>query len=370
MTFTSDDKHFMARALELAERGRYSSKPNPSVGCVIVLAGQIVGEGWHEKAGEPHAEVNALRQAGVSANNATAYVTLEPCSHYGRTPPCADALIKASITRVVVAMQDPNPLVAGKGLAKLRDAGMTVETGLLKAQAEELNKDYCHKMKHGKPHIISKVAMSLDGKTAMASGESKWITGPLARQDVHLLRAQSDALLTGVGTILADDPQLTARDGLDESQVSQPRIIVVDSKLQTPLDAAILSGEVNTTILTCSTDSNRAKALRKAGCRVDVLPADKKGHVDLREVQKWLSAQAINSVLIEAGAVLNGACINTGMIDELIVYIAPSVLGSGARAAFAMPDLTHLADRIQLNLMSMDTIGGDIKLSYKTKLGR
>lgn len=370
MAFTADDNRFMSRALELAEKGRYSTKPNPCVGCVLVQGEQIVAEGWHQKAGEPHAEVVALKQAGSLAQGATAYVTLEPCSHHGRTPPCAEALIKAGVVKVVVAMKDPNPLVSGRGIAVLREAGIDVSVGLLQEQAVQLNRAYCLKMKSSKPHIISKVAMSLDGKTAMASGESQWITDVPARQDVHRLRAEVDAVLTGVGTILADDPQLSARDGVADLMVTQPRIIVIDSKLKTPLEAAILANETNVTILTCSADDYKAKALRKAGCRVEVLPSNKRGRVDLRAVDKWLTVQSINSVLIEAGAVLNGACLKAGMIDELVIYIAPSVLGSAARGAFAINDLTELSERIQLSFVGMEAIGADIKLSYKTKLDR
>ncbi|MFT6218220.1 MAG: diaminohydroxyphosphoribosylaminopyrimidine deaminase [Cycloclasticus pugetii] len=367
MTFTSDDQRYMNRALELAAQGQYSAKPNPCVGCVIVYKGEIVGEGWHKKAGEPHAEVHALQQAGASANGATAYVTLEPCSHQGRTPPCADALIKAGVLRVVIAMQDPNPLVAGKGIAKLRDAGIDVCVGLLEEQARALNKAFCHKMTTAKPYVVSKVAMSLDGKTAMASGESQWITGSAARQDVHRLRAESDIVLTGVGTILADDPQLTARDGLAGFLVQQPRIVVLDSQLKTPLSARIFHSNADSTVLTCSNNEEAKLALEQMGCHVEVIAADSKGQVDLGAVYEWLISQAVNSVMVEAGALLNGACLQAGIVDELIIYMAPSALGADARGAFSMPTVSKLSERVQLNYIGMDVLSDDIKLTYKVK---
>ncbi|ORU93867.1 MAG: riboflavin biosynthesis protein RibD [Cycloclasticus sp. symbiont of Bathymodiolus heckerae] len=367
MTFTSDDQRYMARAIELARNGQYSANPNPCVGCVIVQNNQIIGEGWHAKAGEPHAEIHALKQAGTEAKSAAVYVTLEPCSHHGKTPPCADALIEAGVSRVVVAMEDPNPLVAGEGIAKLRDAGLDVLVGLMEEEAVALNVTFCHKMMTGKPYIISKVAMSLDGKTAMASGESQWITGASAREDVHRLRAQSDIVLTGVGTILADNPKLTARDGLAGLQVRQPRRVILDSQLKTPCDAAIFGDDANTTILTCSKEEQRILALKKKGCNVEVLAADANGHVDLQAVYTWLCNQQINSVMVEAGALLNGACLQAGIIDELVVYMSPSVLGSDARGAFSMPTITQLSDKIKLSYEQMETLGDDIKLTYMVK---
>lgn len=367
MTFTSNDKKFMSQALELAVLGRYSTKPNPCVGCVIVQENQIVGEGWHQKAGEPHAEVHALKQAGDLAKHATAYVTLEPCNHQGKTPPCADALMAAGVSNVVIAMQDPNPLVAGQGIEKLRAAGINVSIGLMESEAAILNKAFIHKMTTGKPYIMSKVAMSLDGKTAMASGESQWITGAAAREDVHRLRAQSDVVLTGVGTVLADNPKLTARDGLGDLSVRQPGIVVLDSRLKTPLDAAIIANGINTTILTCSDNEQAKSALIKAGCQVKVVAADANGQVDLQAVQAWLNEQAINSVMIEAGSLLNGACLQAGLVDELVVYMAPSALGADARGAFSMPTVTQLSDRVQLKYSKMDTLGDDIKLTYVVK---
>lgn len=367
MTLTSDDQHYMSRALELAAYGKYSAKPNPCVGCIIVSEGDIIGEGWHKKAGEPHAEVHALKQASAEANGSTVYVTLEPCSHHGRTPPCADTLIDAGVSRVVIAMQDPNPLVAGEGVARLREAGINVSVGPLEEQARTLNKAFCHKMTTGKPYVISKVAMSLDGKTAMASGESQWITGSAAREDVHRLRAESDIVLTGVGTILADDPQLTARDGLAGFSVQQPHIVVLDSQLKTPLKSQIFSENANTTILTCSDNEQAIRSLRAIGCNVEVIAADSKGQVDLYAVHEWLVLQNINSVMVEAGALLNGACLQAGIVDELVIYMAPSALGSDARGAFSMPQVSKLSERVQLNYVDMDELGDDIKLTYNVK---
>lgn len=364
MAFTSDEQAFMARAIELAGQGRYSAKPNPCVGCVIVQDKQIIGEGWHQRAGEPHAEVHALNQASDAANGATAYVTLEPCSHQGKTPPCADALIDANIARVVIAMQDPNPLVSGQGIEKLRAAGIDVSIGLMEEEAESLNIAFLHKMKTAQPFIMSKVAMSLDGKTAMASGESQWITGAEAREDVHRLRAESGIVMTGVGTVLTDNPQLTARDGLGSYAVKQPQIVVLDSKLKTPLDAALFNSDVEVTLLTCSADLHAIQALRETGCNVEVISADANGQVDLPAVHRWLCEQPVNRVMIEAGALLNGACLQAGIVDELIVYMAPSALGADARGAFSMPTISQLSDRIQLNYASMDQLGNDIKLTY------
>ncbi|ORU91781.1 MAG: riboflavin biosynthesis protein RibD [Cycloclasticus sp. symbiont of Poecilosclerida sp. N] len=367
MAFTPDDRRFMAQAVALAKKGQYSVKPNPCVGCVIVQRNQIIAEGWHEKAGEPHAEVRALKQAGKAAKKSTVYVTLEPCSHYGKTPPCADALIEADVSRVIIVMQDPNPLVAGQGVEKLRAAGIDVSVGLLEEESANLNKAFAYKMLTGKPYVMSKIAMSLDGKTAMESGESQWITGTAAREDVHRLRAQSDIVLTGVGTVLADNPKLTARDGLGDLRVQQPQRVVLDSNLKIPNDAAVLSSDAHTTILTCSKNQQAISALEAKGCNVVTIVADENNQVDLQAVYGWLCTLPINSVMIEAGALLNGACLQAGMVDELIVYMAPSVLGSDAGGAFSMPTVTRLDDKIQLNYEQMDTLGNDIKLIYSVK---
>lgn len=258
--YSAADYEYMAHALQLAMRGLYTTHPNPRVGCVLVKDGQMVGEGWHEFAGGPHAEVNALKMAGNKAKGATVYLSLEPCSHQGRTPPCSQALIDAGVSRVIAAMQDPNPQVAGQGLAQLREAGIEVETGLLEAQAEALNPGFISRMRHGRPYVRHKLAMSLDGRTAMASGESKWITSDAARQDVQRMRAQSDAILTGVGTVLADDPAMTVRL---EGHKRQPMRVVVDTHLSMPTEAKILSQPGKTVVMTCSDSESRKDALRK-----------------------------------------------------------------------------------------------------------
>ncbi|MBV1951474.1 MAG: bifunctional diaminohydroxyphosphoribosylaminopyrimidine deaminase/5-amino-6-(5-phosphoribosylamino)uracil reductase RibD [Cycloclasticus sp.] len=367
--FSANDNLFMARALELAEKGQYSAKPNPCVGCVIVQNEQIIAEGWHQYAGEGHAEVHALKAAGPQAKGATAYVTLEPCSHHGKTPPCANALMDAGVKRVVVAMQDPNPLVSGQGVQRLREAGIEVDVGLLATQAQALNQAFCHKMMHGVPWVMAKVAMSLDAKTAMATGESQWITGAASREDVHRLRAQSDLILTGIATVLADNPKLTARDGLEGKPVQQVRVAVLDTALRMPLDAALLSGGLDVTVLTSHNDSQKIKALKQVGCDVVVLPKGNDNRVDLSAVKKWLASQSINSVMVEAGAVLNGAMLSAGLLDELIVYMAPSILGQSARGAFEIDGLARLADKIQLNLLSAESMGEDFKLKYQIKRG-
>lgn len=354
----------MQRALTLAKKGQYSAKPNPCVGCVIVKNNQVIGEGWHQTAGEHHAEVHALNRAGDAALNAQVYVTLEPCSHHGKTPPCADALINANVARVVVAMLDPNPLVSGQGVKRLREAGIDVQVGLLTEEAEQLNTAFVHKMKTGRPLVTSKVAMSLDGRTAMQSGESQWITGCEAREDVHRMRAANDVVLTGIGTVLADNPQLTARDGLGDELVKQPQRVVLDSTLRMPKEAALSLQAANVTILTCSTDEKAHDEILQQGYSVVSLNADKNGQVDLKAVQHWLNSQPINSVMIEAGAQLNGAFLKEGLVDALVVYMAPSVLGSDARGAFMMPNVTKLADGVRLTYEEMQPIGDDIKLTY------
>ena len=354
----------MARALFLARRGIYTTKPNPRVGCVIVKNNEIIAEGWHMRAGQGHAEVEALKHT-QNAQGATAYVTLEPCFHYGRTPPCAEALIKAGVARVVVAMKDPNPLVAGKGLALLEQADIRVSSGVLEDEARLLNKGFITRMLNAKPYVISKMAMSLDGRTAMASGESKWITSVEARQDVQKLRAASGAVLTGVDTILADDPGMNVRlEGVD---VQQPVRVILDSSLRTPVTAKLLTLEGRTVILTCSEDQNEIEALEQAGAEVYFVAADVKGHLDLQEVLAFLAEQQINDVLIEAGSVLNGAMMEQGLIDECIIYMAPSILGSSGRGLFAMPNVSAMADKKQLQLVDMRKIGTDLRLRYKVQ---
>ncbi|MBI5919119.1 MAG: bifunctional diaminohydroxyphosphoribosylaminopyrimidine deaminase/5-amino-6-(5-phosphoribosylamino)uracil reductase RibD [Nitrosomonadales bacterium] len=370
------DSQWMARALQLAARGLNTTTPNPRVGCVLVKHGELIAEGWHERAGEPHAEVHALRAAGAAAHGATAYVTLEPCSHHGRTPPCADALIAAGIAGVVVAMQDPNPLVSGNGIAKLRAAGIAVESGLMEAAARELNIGFVSRMTRGTPWLRSKIAASLDGRTALANGVSQWITGPAARQDVQHLRARSCAVLTGIGTLLADDPQLNVRisdtppltrggwEGL-----RQPLRVVLDSQLQTPLAARILapsSASGGTLIYTASSDTSRIAALEQVGAQVVPLPgAD--GCVDLPAMLRDLARRGINEVLVEAGAKLNGALLQAGLVDELVLYLAPQLLGDQARGLAALGKLVSLDQRIELDWQDVRLVGRDLRITARIR---
>ena len=333
----------MARAIQLAKRGRFTTDPNPRVGCVLVRDDVVIGEGWHVKAGLGHAEVEALKNV-QDAQGATAYVTLEPCSHYGRTPPCCDALIKAGVSRVVAAMQDPNPQVSGRGLEKLKAAGVQVTCGVLAEDARALNRGFIKRMTENRPFLRSKLAMSLDGRTAMASGESKWITSAEARADVHKLRAESSAILTGINTVLADDPALNARVDWD---VVQPVRVVLDSRLNMPVTARMASVPGRSLILTCSRDEYKRQALQDAGFEVYML-ADKNARLDLHEVMSFLAGQQINELLVEAGSILNGALLAEGLVDEWVVYMAPCILGDQGRGLFTVPGLQSMADKKSL----------------------
>lgn len=361
-TFTAQDSVWMAQALRLAERGLYTTSPNPRVGCVLVRDGDIVGEGWHERAGEPHAEVLALRAAGEAARGATAYVTLEPCGHHGRTPPCADALIAAGIARVTVAVQDPNPRVAGQGIAKLRAAGIEVECGLMEAAARELNIGFFARMTRGTAWLRSKIAMSLDGRTALANGVSQWITGEAARQDVQHWRARSCAVLTGIGTVLADDPQLNVR-GIETAR--QPLRAVVDSLLHMPPNARLLQ-QNGVMVYTATQDAQKIAALEKSGARVVVLP-DANGQVDAAAVLRDLAAQGCNEVLVEAGSKLNGALLKAGLVDELVLYLAPQLLGDMARGMARLGELVSLDQRIELEWNDVRQVGKDLRIVARVK---
>jgi diaminohydroxyphosphoribosylaminopyrimidine deaminase / 5-amino-6-(5-phosphoribosylamino)uracil reductase len=358
--FSIDDHAYMAHALRLAERGLYSTTPNPRVGCIIVRNGQVIGEGWHQKAGEPHAEINALMQAGMAAQGATAYVTLEPCSHHGRTPPCADALIGVGVAKVIAAMQDPNPHVSGTGLARLRAAGIEVQCGLMEAQARTLNEGFIKRMLLGHPLVRIKTASSLDGKTALSSGESKWITGEAARADVQRLRARSCAILTGIGTVLADNPHMNVR-GIETAR--QPIKVIVDSTLQTPPGANILQGAK--TIIACAApDAGKAAALEAAGAEILCLPgAD--GKVDLPALLSRLAQKGINEILTEAGPRLNGALLSAGLADEWVQYIAPCLLGARARPLFELAEPAGIAARLGWQLADQRMIGGDQRLVWQ-----
>lgn len=368
---SAQDSLWMAKALRLAERGLYTTSPNPRVGCVLVRDDKCVGEGWHHYAGEPHAEVHALREAGEAAHGATAYITLEPCSHQGKTPPCADALISAGVTRVVAAMQDPNPQVAGQGLAKLRAAGIDVECGLMDVAAHELNIGFCSRMTRGLPWLRSKIAMSLDGRTALNNGMSKWITGTAARQNVQHWRKRSCAILTGIGTVLADDPQLNVRESqpaIHEQNVTlpetkalrQPLRVILDSQLQLPPTARILCGD-NVVIYTATSDARKISALEKPGIRIVTLPnAD--GRVDLIAMLRDLAANGCNEVLVEAGSTLNGALLQAGLVDELVLYLAPQLLGNMARGMAQLGELTMLNQHIKLEWRDMRHVGNDLRI--------
>jgi len=356
--FTAADYSYMAQAMQLARKGLYTTDPNPRVGCVIVNSGQVVGTGYHLQAGGPHAEIHALQAAGDKAKGATVYVTLEPCCHQGKTPPCTDALIDAGVARVIAAMQDPNPQVAGDGLLQLTQHDIETEVGLLEQQAHELNPGFIHRMKLGRPYVRCKLAMSLDGRTAMASGESKWITGEAARMDVQHLRAQSSAIVTGAGTVLADDPSMTVRlNGVTR----QPLRVIIDSNLSTPVDAKILKQPGDTLILTCSDDEDALQLLKQAGAQVVVMEKTN-ARVDLSEVLTYLATQQINEVLLETGATLSGAMLQAGLIDELIFYVAPVVMGDNARGLFKLPGLEQMAERIELTIKEVHQVGNDLRI--------
>lgn len=356
------DSRWMAEALRLAELGLYGTSPNPRVGCVLVADGQQVGSGWHRRAGEPHAEVLALREARDNARNATAYVTLEPCSHHGRTPPCADALIAAGVARVVVAAQDPNPLVAGTGIARLRAAGIDVDCGLMEADAIELNKGFFTRMTRGTPWLRSKIAISLDGRTALANGASKWITGAPARRDVQHWRARSCAVLTGIGTVLADDARLNVRDIATERQ---PLRVVLDSRLRMPLTARMLQ-EGKVLIYAALFDPEKIAALEKTGATVTVL-ANEHGRVDLPAMLRDLARRGCNEVLLEAGSTLNGALLRAGVVDQLLLYVAPQLLGNAARGMAQLGELTALDQRIDLKWQDVRQVGNDLRITVKVE---
>jgi diaminohydroxyphosphoribosylaminopyrimidine deaminase/5-amino-6-(5-phosphoribosylamino)uracil reductase len=356
--FSASDYKYMAQALRLAEKGLYSTSPNPRVGCVLVRDGRVVGSGWHERAGAPHAEINALAAAGEGARGASAYLTLEPCSHHGRTPPCADALIKAGVARLVAAMEDPNPLVSGRGNAKLRDAGIEVQTGLMAADSRALNIGFIARMSRGRPWVRIKIAASLDGKTALNNGASQWITSEAARRDGHRLRARSCAIMTGIGSVLADNPRLTVRH-LETSR--QPLRVVVDSRLEIPVDARLLRG-AGELVFTATASEGTIGALHEVGARVIVLP-DQNDNVDLAAMMRKLADFEINEVLVEAGWRLNGALINAGLVDELVIYLAPYLIGDAARGMLKLPELADLQGKRALSIEDMRRVGPDIRIT-------
>jgi len=360
MSFNAFDYQCMASALQLARQGLNTTHPNPRVGCVICRDGQVVGSGWHKKAGEAHAEINALREAGDKAAGGTAYITLEPCSHSGRTPPCVEALISAKIARVVCAIEDPNPDVNGNGFQRLRKAGIEVQCGLMAAQAEELNEGFLMRMRSGRPWVRIKLAQSLDGHIALANGSSQWISGPEARADVQNWRARSDAILTGIGTVLADDPSLNVRNS---KSARQPARIIVDSQWRMPVNARLLSlpGDV---IIAGLSDNPVPQALRKTTANCMVLPSSE-GRVDMTALLAELGKRAFNEVQLEAGATLCGTLIQQGLVDELLIYQAPIILGGGAVSPFAAPRLDKMDDRVHLKWVDSRRIGKDLRLRLK-----
>ncbi|ESQ17097.1 MAG: hypothetical protein N838_04360 [Thiohalocapsa sp. PB-PSB1] len=365
-----DELRYMARALRIARSGLYTTDPNPRVGCVLVRDNLVVGEGFHRRAGEPHAERNAIDLAGDAARGATAFVTLEPCCHHGRTPPCTDALLEAGIARVVVAMEDPNPIVSGRGLRRLRAAGVEVRTGLMEQMARALNPGFEKRMRGGMPYVRCKLAASLDGRTSMASGESVWITSADARRDVHRLRARSSAVVTGIGTVLADNPSMNVRLSSNEfpalwpnERPRQPLRVVVDTHLRMPVEARMLQLPGATLIATCE-DSPRAIArANAAGAEVQVFPAAPSGGVDLHVLLCYLAEREINEVLIEAGPTLAGAALQAGLVDELLIYQAPHLMGDSARGLFHLPGLDTMQQRIPLKFTDVRQIGIDLRLT-------
>jgi diaminohydroxyphosphoribosylaminopyrimidine deaminase/5-amino-6-(5-phosphoribosylamino)uracil reductase len=354
--FSAEDYRYMARALQLAHRGLFTATPNPRVGCVIARHGDVIGEGWHERAGASHAEVNALTVAG-EARGATVYVSLEPCAHQGRTAPCAEALIAAGVARVVAAMLDPNPLVAGKGLARLAQAGITIECGLLEEEAREINVGFISRMARGRPWVRMKLAASLDGKTALNNGRSQWITGGAARRDGHAWRARACAVLTGIGTVKDDDPQLTVRE---VETTRQPLRAIVDSRLETPLTAKILHGS-GVIIAAAINDSRKIRALQDKGAEVTVLP-NSAGKVALGALMRELARREINEVHVEAGYKLNGSLLLEGLVDELVIYLAPQLIGDAARGMFNLPELEDLSGRRELKIHDLRMIDKDIRV--------
>jgi diaminohydroxyphosphoribosylaminopyrimidine deaminase / 5-amino-6-(5-phosphoribosylamino)uracil reductase len=372
MGFTANDHLYMTRALQLAEQGLYSTQPNPRVGCVIVKDGPkgkvVVGEGAHLKAGEPHAEVFALRQAGATAKGATLYVTLEPCSHTGRTPPCSQAIIDAGISKVIAAMQDPNPLVSGNGLTHLQAHNIEVATGLMESQARELNPGFISRMSKNLPFVRSKIAVSLDGKTALNNGASQWITSEAARADVQHWRARSCAILTGAGTVLTDNPSMTVRtlNGMPGSRMdiaSQPMRIIVDSALKTPPNAKILQGG-NVLIAFAKASQKKQAQLLATGAELFCIP-NEQGKVCLKTLLSHLASREINEVLVEGGEGLNGALLAQNLIDELVIYYAPKLMGGAAKSMFAMPAFSQMNQAINLQILDIRHIGTDIRIRAK-----
>ena len=368
MKWTEEDYLYMSRALQLARRGLYTTHPNPRVGCVLVNNDEIIAEGWHEYSGGPHAEINALNKAGKPARGAECYVTLEPCVHTGKTPPCTDALVNAGIGRVIIAAIDPNPAVAGKGMEQLTQHGIKVAAGLLQQQAQDLNCGFYTRMQKGRPYVRCKLAMSLDARTAMADGTSQWITGAAARQDVQRLRAQSAAILTGINTVLTDNPGLNVRD-IDTGD-RQPLRVILDRELRIPKDATVLQAPGEAVVFTVYGCPDREKTLLQAG--VQVIRINGSGEKDfLVGVMRFLAKERqINEVLVECGPTLAGSLLLAGLLDELIVYMAPVLLGDKARALFNLPGLDSIKDKIQFKFCDIRMVGQDFRITLKPAVGQ
>lgn len=356
--FTAADHEFMSHALQLAEKGLFTANPNPRVGCVIANNDKVVGKGWHVRAGGPHAEVYALQEAGELARGATVYVTLEHCNHHGRTPPCVDALIQARVKKVVMAMDDPNPHVNGRGKERLQKAGIEIQTGLLADEAQQLNIGFVTRMRHGRPWVRAKIAASLDGRTALKNGESQWITDEPARRDGHKWRARSCAVLTGISSVNRDDPLLTVRH---VKTSRQPVRVIADSNLEIPLQAKLLQNPETVWIFTARPDREKMRQLEGIGARVVILP-DTTGRIDLKAMLMELGKSGINELLVEAGPVLSGALVTAGLVDEFIFYLAPNLLGNSAQAMLTLPELMDLSGKYNLQVTDLRKVGLDIRL--------
>lgn len=360
--FSELDHEFMQAALAEARGGLYTTQPNPRVGCVLAKGNRIIGRGLHQFAGGPHAEVNALANAGLEARGATAYVTLEPCCHQGRTGPCTNALIAAGVARVVYAHEDPNPVVAGNGHRRLLEAGIAVETGLLAEESRALNEGYLSRTERGRPFIRSKIAISLDGRTALADGQSRWITGTAARADVQHFRARSSAILTGIGTVLADNPRMNVRLDIPGIEIHQPARVILDSKLRTPDDAQLFEAGGPVHIVS---QANQGPGPRRATLHE---AAGYEEGVDLLAVMEILTRLECNEVLVEAGAVLNGSLLRAGLVDELLIYQAPILLGETARGLADIGPLANMGERLEFELRESTAMGDDLRLALRPKV--
>lgn len=360
-SFSAEDHRWMARAHQLAAQGLYTTNPNPRVGCVVVKQGKVVGEGYHIEAGGPHAEIHALQAAGGAAQGATAYVTLEPCSHHGKTPPCSDALIAAGIARLVIALQDPNPAVSGNGIRKMESAGIEVASGLMPEETERINPGFLMRMRSQRPYIRIKMAQSLDGRTAMASGESRWITGAAARHDVQRLRARSSAILTGVGTVLADDPSLNVREL--EQPCRQPLRVVLDPAAKTPAEAKLFT--ITDPVLMVVADQTAVPQGWLVHAQVTVLQLPTQaGRIDLQQLMRSLAEMEVNELHVEAGATLAGALLQQGLVDELILYTAPLLMGSEGRPLFQLP-LSKMSQKVPLKITDVRQLADDLRIVAK-----